>query len=140
MTFMPRDRFGRRQDAWIAQGAASASGGAAGLGGIPGEESRAESVERRSTLLARRFTMRRGWIALALVLIAGGLVAHADGVGCCDVECHSTDDSGASLHTMQRKPMTQVDCEAITDCDATWHPEACAVGGEAGISRHSEPE
>lgn len=77
----------------------------------------------------------------ALTIVSGSL-AHADDVGCCEVECRTTDASGAALGTMTRSDMTQAECEScFTGCYMTWRPEACdGVGGEMGIVRHPDTE
>jgi len=86
--------------------------------------------------------MRRTQVALALGALALGFVpvAHADGVGCCDVECHSSDGAGRGTHSMQRRLMTQADCEsAFPECEVRWSPEACdAVGRGMGVVRQPE--
>jgi hypothetical protein len=87
--------------------------------------------------------MGRRWFGLALgaLTIAGGAVAHAEDPGCCEVECHDADASGASLRSLQRRPLSQTECESrFPGCVVSWRPEACAVGGEMGIARHPDDE
>jgi hypothetical protein len=87
--------------------------------------------------------MGRRWIGIALgaLTIAGAAVARADDAGCCEVECHDSDAGGASLRSLQRRPMSQTECEGgFPGCVVSWRPEACAVGGEMGITRHADDE
>ncbi len=83
--------------------------------------------------------MRCRWIGLALgaLAIVGGSDARADEVGCCEVECHSSDGSGRSLHSVQRRDMTQTECEGrYPGCETTWVPGACDATGERGWRMH----
>ena len=87
--------------------------------------------------------MRGSWIGLALCAsaIVGSSPVRADDVGCCEVECHSTDDAGRALHSVQRTPLAQAECESRSpDCDVTWRAEACDVGGSVGTFEMRMPE
>lgn len=87
--------------------------------------------------------MRRRWIGLAAgaAMIASGAVARADDSGCCEIECRESDGSGAQLRSLQRREMTQADCEkGFPDCNVSWRPQDCAVGGEVGIVRQPDDE
>lgn len=87
--------------------------------------------------------MRRRWVGLALgaLTIVGGSVARADGVGCCEVECHFSDGSGADLHSVQRRDMTQAECESrFHDCETTWAAEPCDANPESGVRMHLDNE
>jgi hypothetical protein len=88
--------------------------------------------------------MRQRWLRLALGALTVGSsgIARADGVGCCQVECHVFDDSGACLHSVQRTKMTQTECESLfPDCKVSWLQEECGgVGREVGIYRHPDNE
>jgi hypothetical protein len=99
-------------------------------------------TSKRPDAFSLEVDMRRRRIGLTLgaLTIVTGSLARADDVGCCKAECSTTDASGANLHSMQRRDMTQADCESgFAGCDVTWRPEACpGVGGEMGIVRHPD--
>jgi hypothetical protein len=78
--------------------------------------------------------MRGEWIGLTLgaLTIVTGSLARADDVGCCEAQCHISDDSGAVGGTVAKGDMTRAECESrFSECDTTWQPDAC--GGAAGI-------
>jgi hypothetical protein len=87
--------------------------------------------------------MRRTWIGLALgtVMIVSGSIGRADDVGCCQVECHFSDGAGRTLHSVQRRDMTQAECETrFPDCDATWAAEACGAHPDDGTFTIRNPD
>jgi hypothetical protein len=80
--------------------------------------------------------MRGRSIALAVsgLMLVGASSVLAEEVGCCETECHTADGAGRDMYSVQRRDMTQSDCERSTpDCRSTWQPEQCnGVGGSAG--------
>lgn len=93
--------------------------------------------------------MRRRWIGLTIgaVLLVSGSLARAEDVGCCETECHSADTTGRLLHSMQRRDMTQSECESTPPgCKAQWNAEACdanpdgATFGMRGSAVREEPD
>jgi hypothetical protein len=36
------------------------------------------------------------------------------------------------LHSVQRRDMTQTECESFRDCDTTWGAQACNANPESG--------
>jgi hypothetical protein len=87
--------------------------------------------------------MRRRWIGVAagVLTIVSGSIARADDVGCCEAECHSDNGSGAVLHSMQRRDMTEAECEGrFGDCERTWRAGACDANPDgATFDWRSEP-
>lgn len=81
--------------------------------------------------------MRRRWVGLALatITIAVGSHARADDVGCCEAECHFADGSGRVLHSVQRRDLTQSECESqFQGCATTWGGDGCdAIPPGAGV-------
>ena len=72
--------------------------------------------------------MRRRWTGLALgvLTIFSGSIARGEDVACCEAECHFSDDAGHLLHSMQRRDMTQSECESrFQGCKITWGDAAC---------------
>lgn len=85
--------------------------------------------------------MRRGWIGVAVgaAAIVGGSIASAHDVGCCEVECHSTDAAGRILHSVQRRDMPQAECEnRFPECATTWSPESCDANPERGLRMYRD--
>jgi hypothetical protein len=80
--------------------------------------------------------MRRQWIGLILAALTmvSGSITRADEVGCCEVECHSSDGAGRELHSVQRRDMAQTECESrFPDCETTWAPGTCDANPERGF-------
>jgi len=96
--------------------------------------------------------MRRRWIGFTLgaLVIAGGSIARGDDAGCCEVECHAFDGAGRDLHSVQKRDMTQAECEAYlppappgagwstSDCDRRWSPESCDANPERGLRMYRD--
>jgi hypothetical protein len=72
--------------------------------------------------------MRRRWVGLALgtMTLVAASAARAEEVGCCEAECHAADGSGGVLHSVQRRDMTQAECESqFEGCVTRWGGGGC---------------
>lgn len=78
-----------------------------------------------------------GGLALsALTLGTGARLAGADDLGCCEAECHWSDDAGRVLHSLQRNAMTESECESrFHECKRTWEAHACDTNPDAHLPR-----
>jgi len=81
------------------------------------------------------------WIGMIVgaLILEGGAIARADEVGCCDVECHSSDGAGRTLHSVLRRDLTQAECDrGFPDCETTWSPGACDANQERGLRMYRD--
>jgi len=71
--------------------------------------------------------------------VATGSIARGNEVGCCEVECHSTDGAGRELYTVQRRDMAQSECESrFPGCETTWTPGTCDANPEGGLRMYRD--
>jgi hypothetical protein len=106
---------------------------------------RPNHLHGRVTMRPRRMRRIHLSVALGALALAIAGVAHADGLGCCEAECHASDDAGRVMHSKQRRSMTQAACESsFAGCETRWEATPCdgagghAVYGEQGGTEHRE--